>query len=80
MRREHPALGAGRQVTWLDSPEGVLAFRRDTADGSFVCTVNLTASPVTVATPGTLLLASTDVEPGGARTQIPADCAIWWAV
>ncbi|MFF7351123.1 glycoside hydrolase family 13 protein [Streptomyces filipinensis] len=80
VRREHPALGAGRQVTWLDSPEGVLAFRRDTADGSFVCTVNLTASPVTVATPGTLLLASTDVEPGGARTRIPADCAIWWAV
>ncbi|MEU2714747.1 glycoside hydrolase family 13 protein [Streptomyces sp. NPDC007205] len=80
VRREHPALGAGRQVTWLDAPEGVLAFRRDTADGSFVCMVNLTATPVSVTTPGTLLLASADVEPGPARTEIPADCAIWWAV
>ncbi|MGW3207872.1 glycoside hydrolase family 13 protein [Streptomyces sp. NPDC001135] len=80
VRREHPALGAGRQVTWLDAPEGVLAFRRDTADGSFVCTVNLTAAPVSVATPGTLLLASADVEPGPAHTAVPADCAIWWAV
>ncbi|MGV4984991.1 glycoside hydrolase family 13 protein [Streptomyces sp. NRAIS4] len=79
VRREHPALGAGRQVTWLDTPEGVLAFRRDTADGSFVCTVNLTATPVSVATPGTLLLASADVEPGPAHTAIPADCAVWWA-
>ncbi|MEU8030365.1 glycoside hydrolase family 13 protein [Streptomyces sp. NPDC049099] len=80
VRREHPALGAGRQVTWLDTPDGVLAFRRDTADGSFVCMVNLTAAPVSVTTPGTLLLASADVEPGPARTEIPADCAVWWAV
>ncbi|MER6027869.1 glycoside hydrolase family 13 protein [Streptomyces sp. NPDC001851] len=80
VRREHPALGAGRQVTWLDAPDGVLAFRRDTADGSFVCMVNLTATPVSVTTPGTLLLASADVQPGPARTELPADCAIWWAV
>ncbi|KOV71024.1 glycoside hydrolase family 13 protein [Streptomyces sp. MMG1121] len=80
VRREHPALGAGRQVIWLDTPKGVLAFRRDTADGSFVCTVNLTATTVSVATPGTLLLASAEVEPGPARTALPADCAVWWAV
>jgi alpha-glucosidase len=29
LRRELPALGAGTAVTWLDAPEGVLAFRRD---------------------------------------------------
>ncbi|MFF3919442.1 glycoside hydrolase family 13 protein [Streptomyces sp. NPDC001852] len=80
VRREHPALGAGRQIAWLDSPEGVLAFRRDTAEGSFVCTVNLTAAPVALATPGTLLLASTDVQPGPGTTQLPADSTVWWAV
>ncbi len=79
VRREHPALGAGRQVTWLKTPEGVLAFRRDSGDGSFVCTVNLTGAPVALATPGTLLLASADVEPGGERTEVPADCTVWWA-
>jgi alpha-glucosidase len=31
LRRAHPALGAGTEVTWLDAPEGVLAFRRDAA-------------------------------------------------
>ncbi|GAA5051002.1 glycoside hydrolase family 13 protein [Streptomyces similanensis] len=80
VRRDHPALGAGRQITWLDSPEGVLAFRRDTAEGSFVCTVNLTAAPVTLDTPGTLLLASAPVEPGATGTDLPGDSAVWWAV
>ncbi|MER6348974.1 glycoside hydrolase family 13 protein [Streptomyces sp. NPDC001532] len=28
LRRDHAALGAGDQVRWLDTPEGVLAFRR----------------------------------------------------
>ncbi|ANH91218.1 MULTISPECIES: glycoside hydrolase family 13 protein [unclassified Streptomyces] len=80
VRREHPALGAGTRITWLDSPEGVLAFRRDTGEGSFVCTVNLTAAPLAVPTPGTLLLASSDVVPGPDLTQLPRDCAVWWAV
>jgi alpha-glucosidase len=80
VRREHPALGAGRQVTWLPTPDGVLAFRRDTAEGSFVCTVNLTAAPLPLPTPGTLLLASTDVEPGAETTELPADSTVWWAV
>ncbi|MFJ2630693.1 glycoside hydrolase family 13 protein [Streptomyces sp. NPDC087422] len=56
VRREHPALGAGAAVTWLDAPEGVLAFRRGGGDepgaGSFVCAVNLTREPVTVTLPG----------------------------
>lgn len=80
VRREHPALGAGRQVTWLPTPDGVLAFRRDTAEGSFVCTVNLTAAPLPLPTPGTLLLASADVEPGAETTELPADSTVWWAV
>ncbi|MFD9282967.1 glycoside hydrolase family 13 protein [Streptomyces mirabilis] len=80
VRREHPALGAGRQVTWLPTSDGVLAFRRDTAEGSFVCTVNLTAAPLPLPTPGTLLLASADVAPGTETTELPADSTVWWAV
>jgi glycosidase len=79
VRREHPALGAGRQIAWLDAPEGVLAFRRDSDRGSFVCTVNFAAGPVTLATPGTLLLAGADVRPGAAETVLPGECAVWWA-
>jgi alpha-glucosidase len=81
VRREHPALGAGRDVLWLDAPEGVLAFRRDTEDGSFVCTVNLTARPVRMPAPGSPLLASSDaltVQDGTA--VIGADTTAWWAV
>jgi alpha-glucosidase len=60
LRREHPALGAGTAVTWLEAPEGVLAFRRDSSDGGrFVCTVNLTSAPVTLPAPGRVLLTST---------------------
>ncbi|MER6329909.1 glycoside hydrolase family 13 protein [Streptomyces sp. NPDC001034] len=80
IRREHPALGAGRRITWLDSPDGTLAFRRDSESGSFVCTVNLTRTSVTLATPGTLLLATADVEPGTGTTELPGDCAVWWSV
>ncbi|MFF1375589.1 glycoside hydrolase family 13 protein [Streptomyces sp. NPDC058308] len=79
VRRAHPALGAGRDIAWLPSPDGVLAFRRTGRGGSFVCTVNLTASPVALPTPGTLLLASADVGPGAGRTVLPADTAVWWA-
>ncbi|MCZ7430975.1 glycoside hydrolase family 13 protein [Streptomyces sp. WMMC1477] len=79
IRREHPDLGAGDAVTWLDAPEGVLAFRR----GGFVCTANTTAAPVTLPqTPGTLLLASGPCA-GGSRAidgVLPADTTIWWSV
>ncbi|MCF3119478.1 glycoside hydrolase family 13 protein [Streptomyces arenae] len=79
VRRSHPALGAGRDLAWLPAPEGVLAFRRTTAEGSFVCTVNLTGRPVAVPTPGTLLLASADVVPGPEETELAADSTVWWA-
>ncbi|MEU8955647.1 glycoside hydrolase family 13 protein [Streptomyces sp. NPDC048518] len=91
VRRAHPALGAGRDIAWLPSPEGVLAFRRTAPGGAFVCTVNLTAAPLAVPTPGTPLLASAETEPGawvepsaetepGAeRTVLPADSTVWWA-
>ncbi|WP_031508526.1 glycoside hydrolase family 13 protein [Streptomyces megasporus] len=79
VRREHPALGAGDAVEWLDDfPAGVLAFRRRAADGSgrdFVCTVNTTGTPVELPTvPGRVLLASGEYD-GGA---LPADTTVWW--
>ncbi|MEU4995127.1 glycoside hydrolase family 13 protein [Streptomyces sp. NPDC021622] len=79
VRREHPALGAGHQVEWLDAPDGVLAFRRSTPGGTFVCTVNLTSEAVTIPTPGTVLLSSADLDPASAEASVPADSAVWWA-
>ncbi len=81
VRREHPALGAGETVTWLDAPEGVLAFRRDGAGGAFVCQVNLTADAVRLPCHGRPLLASAEVPAAGPDgMDLPGDCAIWWAV
>ncbi|WP_354639113.1 glycoside hydrolase family 13 protein [Kitasatospora camelliae] len=80
VRREHPALGAGTEVAWLPSPEGVLAFRRDSAEGSFVCTVNVTGEPVRITTPGRILLSSTDAVAVDTETVLPADSTTWWAV
>ncbi|UGY91053.1 glycoside hydrolase family 13 protein [Streptomyces gobiensis] len=72
VRRDHPDLGAGDAVEWLDAPEGVLAFRR----GAFTCTVNTNAEPVELATvPGQALLSSGDYDGSGA---LPADTTVWW--
>ncbi|WP_035851603.1 glycoside hydrolase family 13 protein [Kitasatospora azatica] len=73
IRKQHPDLGAGADVQWLDTPPGVLAFRRD----SFVCVVNTTGTAVEFADPGRLLLSSAvDAVPG----LIAADSTSWWAV
>jgi alpha-glucosidase len=77
VRREHPALGAGEAVEWLQAPEGVLAFRRA---GGFVCTVNTTGEAVRIPAPGRVLLASAAVEPACGEAVLPADTAVWWTV
>jgi len=73
-RRRHPALGDG-PMTWLDAPEGVLAFRRPPG---FTCVVNVTGA--TVAVPagitGRLLVAS---DPAATATSLPPDTTIWLA-
>ncbi|MEU2158630.1 glycoside hydrolase family 13 protein [Streptomyces sp. NPDC019396] len=80
VRREHPGLGAGDAVTWLDAPEGVLALARD----GFVCTTNTTGADVELPVPGALLLASGPVAfgegAGGGTVVLPADSTAWWAV
>ncbi|WUH93871.1 glycoside hydrolase family 13 protein [Streptomyces sp. NBC_00433] len=90
LRRELPALGAGRAVQWLDTPEGVLAFRRDGDGDGFLCLVNPTARPVVLTVPGGRLLLASAAQPpataasldlvDGIDVTIAADTAIWWAI
>ncbi|MEU0169490.1 glycoside hydrolase family 13 protein [Streptomyces iakyrus] len=72
IRRDHPALGDGG-MTWLDTPEGVLAFRREPG---FVCVVNLSNAPYELPAHTALLLAGGPVEGG----VLEPDRAVWLAV
>ncbi|GAA3193748.1 hypothetical protein GCM10010486_73830 [Nonomuraea roseoviolacea subsp. carminata] len=76
LRRELPGLGGG-PLTWLDSPEGSLAFAR--GDG-FVCTVNMSDRPLEPAVDGELLLASAPLVAGDGVARLAADSAAWWRV
>ncbi|MGJ6964446.1 glycoside hydrolase family 13 protein [Streptosporangium sp. G11] len=62
-------------LTWIDSPEGTLAFAR--GDG-FACTVNLTGEPVELPAPGRILLASTETVVTGGLVRLAPDSAVWW--
>lgn len=46
----------------------------------FVATVNTTGAPVSIAAPGTLLLASGPVAVDGTTVELPADTTVWWTV
>ncbi|WP_328342020.1 glycoside hydrolase family 13 protein [Streptomyces violaceus] len=72
VRRDHPALGDGT-MTWLDTPDGVLAFTRDPG---FVCVVNLSAEPYELPGHSGLLLSSGPLENG----RLGPDQAVWLAV
>ncbi|MEO3807592.1 glycoside hydrolase family 13 protein [Sphaerisporangium sp. B11E5] len=73
LRRTHPALGDG-PLTWQASPPGTLVFTR----GPFTCTVNVSASPVSVPVPGTLLLATTTLAADTRTVILPPESAAWW--
>ncbi|MFJ9208758.1 glycoside hydrolase family 13 protein [Streptomyces sp. NPDC102264] len=75
-RKEHPGLGAGDSVEWLDAPEGMLAFARP----GFVCTVNTTDTAVRIPAQGRVLVASGPVAVNGAEAELPADTTVWWTV
>ena len=81
VRREHPALGTGDAVEWLDAPAGVLCFQRRTDDGVFICTANTTDQAFTLHAPGRLLLSSTDSGVALVEDEVllPADSTVWWA-
>ena len=68
-RREHPALGDG-DLTWLDAPARVLAFRREPG---FVGVVNLDDAPQPLPPHDAVLLTSGPLEDG----LLPPDTAAW---
>ena len=76
VRRTHPALARTETLTWLDAPPGVLALRREGAEGrSVTVTVNTTGAPARLgAPPGRVLLASS--APEGA--VLAPDSTVWW--
>ncbi len=70
LRREQPALGDG-PLTWLDAPEGALAFAREPG---FSLLLNVSAEPVELPA-GEVLLASGPLADG----RLPAETAVWIA-
>ncbi|MEU8006590.1 glycoside hydrolase family 13 protein [Catellatospora sp. NPDC049111] len=73
LRKELPALGGGT-LTWLDAPEGVLAFRREPG---VVVVVNIADRAVDLselALTGEILLSSGPLHTDG---RIPADTTVW---
>ncbi|MBC9727940.1 glycoside hydrolase family 13 protein [Streptomyces sp. TRM68367] len=72
LRGEHPALGDGT-MTWLDTPDGVLALTRSPG---FLCAINLSTEPYRLPDHTSVLLASGPVENG----LLPPDQAVWLAV
>ncbi|MEV6105132.1 glycoside hydrolase family 13 protein [Streptomyces sp. NPDC051940] len=69
LRRTEEGFGDG-PMTWLDSPEGVLAFARP---GGLVCAVNFAAEPYTLPAHSSVLLASGPLPDG----HLPRDTAVW---
>ncbi|MGO4300046.1 glycoside hydrolase family 13 protein [Leifsonia sp. RAF41] len=69
IRRAEPALGDG-SLTWLDAPDGVLAFARGAA---FVSATNLSAVPVPLPEHQAILLSSSPLVGG----QLPPDSTVW---
>ena len=72
VRRENPALGAGRHVG--RRPGGVLWFERD----GVACAVNLSGAVVELPDPGSVLLASSYYGVRDGLLLLPPDTALWW--
>ncbi|MFF0483073.1 glycoside hydrolase family 13 protein [Streptomyces sp. NPDC004435] len=82
LRRDHPALGAGRAVEWREPVPGVLAFRRDSDAGALVCAVNTSDRPAPIDAEGLgdLLLWSAEPPATDATGAVllPPDSTAWW--
>ncbi|GGX72671.1 glycoside hydrolase family 13 protein [Streptomyces hiroshimensis] len=75
LRHELAGLGDGG-MTWLEAPEGVLAFARQ----GLVCTLNTREEEVGMPVPGRPVLATAALEFTGGTVRIPSDSCVWWAV
>jgi alpha-glucosidase len=73
LRRDHPALGDG-DLTWLDAPDGALAFAREPG---FACLINLSTEPVPAPAGGNPLLSSGTL---ARRGGVPPDTAVWYTL
>ncbi|SDP20380.1 alpha-glucosidase [Nakamurella panacisegetis] len=74
-RRRNPALGEG-DLRWLETAEGVLAFRRG---ADFACVINFTDAPVALPTElirAAVTLASSAADEG----VVPAATALWLTI
>lgn len=71
IRREHRALGDG-DLTWLQSPAGVLMFAREPG---FVCVANVSGQPLAPPAGVKLLLSSAPLADGG---RIPTNVCAWF--
>jgi alpha-glucosidase len=69
LRTTHPGLREPG-LTWLDAPDGVLAFARP---GQFTCLVNLSNQPVDLPEHDDVLLASSPLD----DPILPPDTAVW---
>ena len=69
IRHAQAGLGDG-PMTWLDAPDGVLAFSRP---GGFLCFANLSAAPVALPEHEGILLSSGPLSDG----LLPTDSAVW---
>jgi alpha-glucosidase len=75
MRHDSAALGGNGGIEWLDSEEGVLAFRRTVPTGAgLIVLVNISEGPIEIASYGTVLLASGPMPADG---TLPVDTAVW---
>jgi alpha-glucosidase len=70
IRRSQPELGDGR-LTWLDVPDGTLAFGRG---ARFACIVNFSGDPVPLPGGAHVLLASGPLTDDG---RVPRDTSVW---
>ena len=67
----------GTAMTWVDGPDGVLTFRRETPEGGEVLiVVNVTAESVPLPAYDEVLVASGALDDIG----LPADTAVWLRV
>jgi alpha-glucosidase len=76
LRRDRPELGDGT-MTWIDTGDDLLAFRRDPG---FVCVVNVGEEPAPApdaVRDGALLLSSVPLEADG---RLPGTASAWYAV
>jgi alpha-glucosidase len=72
IRRAKAELGDG-SLSWLEAPEGVLAFERG---GGFVCVLNLSSKPVALPPHNRILLSSVPL----LDELLPTDAAVWLSV